>query len=114
MPGEEPDKIVSGAAEHYPDFAPGFVHFTEDVVFGDLWMRTELAPKLRSLVTVACLTALGANPVHLRFHLTLALKNGVTEEELVEALTHLCFYTGWSRATSALTVAREILRGENA
>src|SRR5262249_39753910 len=115
MPGnEQSDRIHSGAAESYPDFAPGFVHFTEDVVFGDLWTRPELELKLRSLLTLACLTTLGAPREHLTFHINLARKNGVSDEELGEAFPHLCFYAGWSRATAALTVAREILLGDDA
>ena len=49
-------------------------------------------------------------PDQLRSHLALAKENGVTEEELVEAITHLAFYAGWPSAMSAAGVAREVFR----
>ena len=62
----------------------------------------------RSLVTVSALIAMN-RPDQLRSHLALARTNGVTREELVEAITHLAFYAGWPNAISAATVAREVL-----
>ncbi|MGW7682895.1 carboxymuconolactone decarboxylase family protein [Kribbella sp. NPDC054772] len=97
----------SGAAKIFGDFAPGLVHFTDDVLFGEVWKRTELSPKERSLVTVACLATSG-NTDQLVFHLALAKANGNTEEELIEALTHLAFYAGWPKAMSAMTVAKQV------
>src|SRR6201995_4424441 len=90
----------SGAKKAFGDFAPAFVGFTDDVLFGQVWTRPELSPKERSLITVAALTA-GGNTEQLTFHLGLARQNGVTETELIEALTHLAFYSGWPKAMSA-------------
>src|SRR5256886_7547630 len=86
-------KEPSGAEKMFGDFAPALVHFTDDVLFGEVWKRTELSPKERSLVTVAALAA-GGNTEQLVFHLGLAKENGNTESELIEALTHLAFYAG--------------------
>ncbi len=94
------------------DFAPGMVHFTDDVLFGEAWKRPQLSPRDRSLITVAALTA-GGNAEQLNFHLRYARDNGVTEEELIEAITHLAFYAGWPKAFSAITVAQRIFRGDN-
>ena len=63
----------------------------------------------RSLVTVACLTTSG-NTEQLVFHLGLARQNGATEEELIEAITHLAFYAGWPKAMSAMAVAKQVFR----
>jgi 4-carboxymuconolactone decarboxylase len=63
----------------------------------------------RSLITVAALTA-GGNTEQLVYHLLLAKTNGATEEELIEAITHLAFYAGWPRAVSAMAVARQVFR----
>jgi 4-carboxymuconolactone decarboxylase len=100
----------SGAARMFGDFAPGLAGFTDDVLFGQVWTRPELSPRDRSLVTVAALIA-GGNAEQLTYHLSLARQNGVTETELIEAITHLAFYSGWPRAMSAMTVARQVLRG---
>jgi 4-carboxymuconolactone decarboxylase len=102
----------SGAERMFGDFAPALVHFTDDVLFGEVWKRTELSSKERSLVTVAALTALG-NTDQLVFHLDDAKQNGNTEDELIETLTHLAFYTGWPKAIAAMTVAKRTFRGES-
>jgi 4-carboxymuconolactone decarboxylase len=100
----------SGAERMFGDFAPVLVGFTDDVLFGQVWTRTQLSPKERSLVTVAALTT-GGNTDQLAFHLGLARLNGATEEELIEAITHLAFYAGWPKAMSAMAVAKQVFRG---
>ena len=91
------EREPSGAQRLLGDFAPALVGYTDDVLFGDVWKRTELTPKERSLVTVAALTTMG-NTDQLVFHLEFAKQNGNTEDELIEAITHLAFYAGWAKA----------------
>ncbi len=100
----------SGAQKMFGDFAPALVHFTDDVLFDEAWKRPQLSPKERSLVTVACLTTSG-NTEQLVYHLGLAKDNGATEEELIEAITHLAFYAGWPKAMSAMAVAKQVFDG---
>lgn len=101
------DPQPSGAEKMFGDFAPGLVHFTDDVLFGEVWKRPQLSAKERSLVTVAVLATNG-NTDQLVFHLALAQENGNTQEELVEALTHLAFYAGWPQAMAAMAVAMKV------
>jgi 4-carboxymuconolactone decarboxylase len=101
------NKEPSGAEKLFGDFAPALVHFTDDVLFGEVWERPQLSPKERSLVTVAALTA-GGNTEQLTFHLQYAKDNGATEDELIEAITHLAFYAGWPKAMSAMAVAKQV------
>ena len=89
------------------DFAPKLVQLTDEVLFGDVWARKELSPRDRSLITVAALIA-GGNAEQLPFHLAKARENGLTETELVEAITHLAFYCGWPRAMSAIMIAKQL------
>jgi 4-carboxymuconolactone decarboxylase len=89
------------------DFAPALAGYTNDVLFGQVWERPELSPRDRSLITVAALVA-GGNTGQLTFHLDYAKKNGLTEQELIEAITHLAFYAGWPKAMSAMTVAKDV------
>jgi 4-carboxymuconolactone decarboxylase len=77
------------------------------VLYGDIWERPELSKRDRSLITVAALIALN-RPDQLRSRLRIARQNGVTQEELIETITHLAFYTGWPNAVSAIGVAREV------
>jgi 4-carboxymuconolactone decarboxylase len=58
-------------------------------------------------VTVSALIAMN-RPDQLRSHLALARQNGLTEEELVEAITHLAFYAGWPNAMTAINLAKKI------
>lgn len=101
----------SGAQKLFGDFAPALVSFTDDVLFGQVWKRTELSPKERSLVTVASLTATG-NTDQLVYHLDFAKQNGATESELIEAITHLAFYAGWPKAMVAMAIAKKVFRDQ--
>lgn len=99
----------SAAAKMLGDIAPALVAFTDDVLFGQVWERTEISRKERSLLTVAALVTLG-NVDQLVFHLDYAKQNGATETELIEAITHLAFYVGWPKAMAAMGVAKKVFR----
>jgi 4-carboxymuconolactone decarboxylase len=89
------------------DIAPKLAELTDEVLFGDIWARPELARRDRSLITVAALVTNGSTE-QLVGHLRLAKQNGLTRTELVEAIVHLAFYAGWPRAMSAITVAKRV------
>lgn len=89
------------------DFAPKLVDLTDGVLFGDIWERSELSPRDRSLITVASLITSGSTD-QLRGHLARAKTNGLTETELKEVIIHLAFYAGWPKAMSAIAVAKEV------
>lgn len=89
------------------DVAPKLAELTDNVLFGDVWERPGLVKRDRSLVTISALIAMN-RPDQLRSHLALARQNGVTETEIVEAITHLAFYAGWPNAVSAVAIAREV------
>ena len=87
--------------------APGLAALTDDVLFGDVWRRTELSPRDRSLVTVSVLIAAG-KPAQLAGHLGRALDNGVQPSEASGLLAHLAIYCGWPSAVSALEVYDQV------
>jgi 4-carboxymuconolactone decarboxylase len=93
------------------DFSPKLVQLTDDVLFGDVWARPQLSPRDRSLVTVSALIAMN-RPDQLRSHLVRARDNGVTQDEIVESITHLAFYAGWPSAITAVTVAKEVFEAK--
>ena len=97
----------SRAQQLMGDIAPKLAELTDNVLFGDVWERPGLAKRDRSLVTISALIAMN-RPDQLRSHLALARQNGVTETEIVEAITHLAFYAGWPNAVSAVAIAREV------
>ena len=80
--------------------APKLAEVTDNVLFGDIWERPGLGKRDRSLITVAALVAL-YRLEQLPFHLARARENGLTQDELAEAITHLAFYAGWPAAASA-------------
>jgi len=100
-------KHSTSAQKLLGDFAPKLVELTDQVLFDDVWEREDLSKRDRSLITVAALIALN-RPDQLRFHLTFALQNGVRKEELVEAITHLAFYSGWPNAMSSILIVKEV------
>lgn len=91
----------------FADIAPALAKYTDNVLFGDVWKRQQLSPRDRSLVTVSCLVAL-YRVNEMPFHFKRALENGLTRDELVEAITHLAFYAGWPVASTALPIARRV------
>lgn len=100
-------KEPKAAEKMIGDFAPKLVELTDQVLFNDVWERKDLSKRDRSLITVAALVALNC-PDQLRFHLGRAVENGVKEQELIEAITHLAFYSGWPNAMIAIMIAKEL------
>lgn len=100
---------VTAGRDTLGNFAPEFARLNDDVLFGEVWSREEqLSPRDRSLITVTALMTGGILDSSLAFHLTKARENGVTKEEIAEALTHLAFYSGWPKAWAAFRMAKEI------
>lgn len=104
-----PAKAPSRAQQLMGDIAPKLAELTDEVLFGDVWARPGLSQRDRSLVTVSALIAMN-RPDQLRSHIARARQNGVTETEIVEAITQLAFYAGWPNAIAAVGVAREVFK----
>lgn len=97
--------------EQFGTIAPKFVELTNNVVFDNLWRRSDLSVRDRSLVTLAALAGMGDDEL-LDFHLRRAVESGLTRDQITEAFTHLAFYAGWSKATRALTATARVLGTE--
>jgi len=93
--------------EQFGSFFPGVVQYTTDVLFRDLWLRPDLAPRDRSLVTVGALIASG-QVAQIPYHLNRAMDNGLKQAEAAEVVAHLAFYAGWPNAFSALPVVKDV------
>lgn len=100
-------KQKTRAQQLFGDIAPKMAELTDEVLYGDVWERPELSKRDRSLVTISALVAMN-RPDQLRSHIRLALRNGVTKEEIVEAIIHLSFYSGWPNSVTAIKVAKEV------
>jgi 4-carboxymuconolactone decarboxylase len=89
------------------DFAPKFVELSDEVLYADIWERAELSKRDRSLITVAVLVALH-RPDQMPGHMQRAIENGVTVDELIEAITHVAFYAGWPSASTGILTAKRL------
>jgi 4-carboxymuconolactone decarboxylase len=100
-------KRAKGVGEQFGAVAPGVVQYTTDALFRDLWLRPDLAPRDRSLVTVSALVSAG-QVAQVSYHLNRAMDNGLTRAQASEVLTHLAFYAGWPNVFSVLPVAKDV------
>lgn len=102
-------KKVTAGRDELSNFAPEFAHLNDDILFGEVWSREDkLSLRDRSLITVVALISSGVIDSSLKFHILNAKNNGVSKEELAEAITHIAFYVGWPKAWSAFRMAKEI------
>jgi 4-carboxymuconolactone decarboxylase len=105
VPGLIPDNVTSlrdgGFADELGDLSI-------DHVFGALWTRPGLDRRSRSLVTLGALIALRADQ-ELKIHFQIALRNGLTLEEIEEVIYHMTGYAGYPAASTARKLAREVL-----
>ena len=96
-PAPAPAVKVTAGHDQLGSFAPEFAHLNDDVLFGEVWSRTDKLPaKIRS---------------SLKFHIMKAKENGVTKEEMAEILTQTAFYAGWPKAWAAFRYAKEVYEG---
>jgi 4-carboxymuconolactone decarboxylase len=87
--------------------APQLAAYTHDRLLGDVWKRSGLAPRDRSIVTLSALIARDQT-IEMPYHFNLALDNGVKPREISEIITHLAFYAGWANAMSAIAIAKDV------
>ena len=96
-------KKSQDAAIHFGHIAPKFASLTDKILFDDIWQRTEqLTQRERSLITIASLIT-QSRPDQLLYHLKKAHQNKISQNELVEVVTHLAFYAGWPSAAAAIS-----------
>ena len=101
------ERRAANVEQEFGSVAPGVVQYTTDVLFRDLWLRPDLVPRDRSLVTVSALIASG-HSAQITYHLNRAMDNGLTREQAAEVVTHLAFYSGWPNVFSALPVVKDV------
>jgi 4-carboxymuconolactone decarboxylase len=102
------DEHVDRATANATDFSRPFQEFITRSAWGEAWTRPGLDRKTRSCITLAILTALRAEneiPMHVRA----AVRNGLTEEEILEVLIHTAVYAGVPAANSAVAIAQRTL-----
>lgn len=103
---------AGGRGRELASVAPLLDELTQDILYGKVWERGELLPRDRSLITITCLIAL--NREQTQGHMELGLENGLTVEELGEAIAHIAFYAGWPVAVSAARKLKTLVDAQQA
>ena len=83
--------------------------FVTEYAWGAFWTRKDLPLKVRSLVTIAMITALN-RPEELKGHIRGALNNGATPEEIMGVFHHATVYCGFPAANGAVRVGAEVFK----
>ena len=97
---------VAGLAGEIP-----FIDLATETVFGSLWARPGLDLKTRTLICVITDTTMGRYD-ELDIHLRFALKQGWTEDELIEVLLHMTGYVGLPLVRGAIYKAKDVFADE--
>ena len=106
------DEYVDQAVAGTTPFSAAFQDFLTRIAWGDVWARPGLDRRTRSCITLALLTALGAEaeiPIHVRA----AVRNGVTADEIGEVILHAAIYAGLPAANAAFRIAQETLAADD-
>ena len=93
------------------ELAPDLEEMINEVVFGRVWTRPGLEPKMRSAITIASLMAMQRLP-QLKGHIANGLNMGLSKQEIIEILTHVAFYAGVPTAVNAFQLAKEAFKEE--
>ena len=102
------EEHVDRARERTTSFTAPFQELLTRYAWGDVWARPALDRRTRSMITLAALTALGAEN-EIALHVRAALRNGVTREEIAEVLLHTAVYAGLPAANAAFAIAQQVL-----
>ena len=95
--------------EHWREISPDFEAYVVEFLSGEIWSRTELDRRTKSLVTIATLAATG-RPLGLELNIRMALNNGATKQEILETLLHIAPYAGFPACWEGLQIADRVFR----
>ena len=101
---EHVDAAVAGTTDDTADFQDLITRYA----WGEIWARPGLDRRTRSAITLMALVALNREN-ELRMHITAALRNGLTREEIKEVLLQSAIYCGVPAANSGFAVFREVM-----
>ncbi|WP_417620717.1 carboxymuconolactone decarboxylase family protein [Parasphingorhabdus sp.] len=100
-----------GRGKELASVAPLLNELTEDILYDKIWEREQLSKRDRSLITITCLIALNRDQA--QGHMQLGMENGLSVEELGEAIAHIAFYAGWPVAVSAARKLKNIVETDS-
>ncbi|MCH6582041.1 MAG: carboxymuconolactone decarboxylase family protein [Acidiferrobacterales bacterium] len=101
------EERVSKVLDQADDFNRDFQHFVTEYCWGAGWGRSALDRKQRSLLNLGMLAALNRGP-EFELHFRGALKNGLTLDELQDALIQIAIYCGIPAGVEAFKIANKV------
>ena len=115
-PADAPAAVVALLRQHFlgeepallDDIARDFEEFTDEYASRDVWSRPGLDRRSRHLIALAALIARGHHE-ELATHLSEALRNGVSENEIKELFLQSSLYCGASETAGAYRRAQQLL-----
>ena len=93
----------------WQEIAPEFEEYVVEFVAGEIWSRPKLELRVKSLASIAALAALGRT-LALELNIRFALRNGATQQDIVETLLQIAPYAGFPAAWEGLAVAHRVFQ----
>jgi 4-carboxymuconolactone decarboxylase len=103
------DEEAERTRQAWREICPDFESYVVEFLAGEVWSRTQLDLRTKSLVTVATLAATG-RPLGLELNIRMALNNGATRQEVTETLLQIAPYAGFPACWEGLAVAQKVFR----
>lgn len=97
------DKSVAQADE----FSWPMQQLTTEFCWDEIWNRPGLDRRSRSLLNLGMIAALN-RPHEFKIHVGGALNNGLTKEEIREAILQIAVYCGMPAALDSFRIAKEV------
>jgi 4-carboxymuconolactone decarboxylase len=107
------EKTAEETRRRWQKLSPDFERYVLEFLSGEIWSRSGLPLKIKSLCTVSALAALGRSQ-GLELNIRMALKNGATREEIIETLLQIAPYAGFPAAWEGLQIAERVFENADA
>jgi len=104
LPGDE--NRIAFIQQNIDPISEGFAKYTNELLYGEVWLRAGLSSRSRSLATVCAMISAG-DTQFLGLYMARAVQHGITREEMGEALAQLAFYAGWPKLITASLIVKE-------
>lgn len=88
-------------------FSPDAAELVLGYAFADIVGRDGIDLRVREMLTVAMLAAMGTAPGQLEFHIRAAMNTGVTRDQIVEIVLQVSVYAGVPACMNAITAAKK-------
>jgi 4-carboxymuconolactone decarboxylase len=107
------EKTAEETRKRWQKLSPDFERYVLEFLSGEIWSRSGLPLKIKSLCTISALAALG-RVQGLELNIRMALNNGATREEVIETLLQIAPYAGFPAAWEGLQIAERVFENADA